>query len=153
MNKDLVAWSFRQSVSADAHWMAELRAVVLRPDLERLDRYDPIRVRQRFRDAFVPAFTRVIVSDGEDVGLVAVRPEQDAVWLEHFYLRPSHQGRGIGQAVLADAIGSRPPSIPMRLNVLQGSPARRLYESHGFTLDHEDPIDVYLELPPERAAR
>ncbi len=40
-----VAWDFRASDSSDAHWMAELRAEVMRPDLERLDRYDAVRVR------------------------------------------------------------------------------------------------------------
>jgi hypothetical protein len=33
---------------------------------------------------------------------------------------------------------------PFRLNVLQGSPARRLYERHGFVHEHEDPINVFL---------
>lgn len=80
--------SFRPSVFADATWMAELRAVVMRPDLERLGRYDPDRVRQRFLDAFTPAHTRVIQVKGIDVGLVAMRPEPDGVWIEHFYLDP-----------------------------------------------------------------
>jgi hypothetical protein len=31
-----------------------------------------------------------------------------------------------------------------RLNVLQGSPARRLYERTGFVPEHEDSIDVFL---------
>ncbi|WP_426502875.1 hypothetical protein ACPPVO_35270 [Dactylosporangium sp. McL0621] len=30
-----------------------------------------------------------------------------------------------------------------RLNVLQGSAARRLDERHGFTLESEDPVDVF----------
>jgi hypothetical protein len=33
---------------------------------------------------------------------------------------------------------------PFRLNVLQGSPARRLYERHGFVLETEDPVDVFM---------
>ncbi|MEJ6544322.1 hypothetical protein PQI65_14125 [Brachybacterium paraconglomeratum] len=57
--------------------MAELRAVVMRPDLERLGRYDPERVRRRFLDSFTPAHTRVIQHAGIDVGLVAVRPEAE----------------------------------------------------------------------------
>jgi len=28
--------------------------------------------------------------------------------------------------------------------VLQGSPARRLYERHGFVFEHEDEVDVWL---------
>jgi len=36
----------------------------------------------------------------------------------------------------------------VRLNVLQGSPARRLYERHGFTLETEDPVDVFMVREP-----
>lgn len=36
-------WTYRPSLSTDAGWMAELRAQVMRPDLERLDRYDDRR--------------------------------------------------------------------------------------------------------------
>ncbi|WP_436057469.1 GNAT family N-acetyltransferase [Arthrobacter sp. LjRoot78] len=146
-------WVFRPSDLSDAQWMAELRAEVMRPDLERLGRYDPGRVRKRFLDAFIPAHTRVIQVDAEDIGLVALRPESDALWLEHFYLAPAHQGQGIGSKVLAQIMAERDDSRPYRLNVLRGSPARHLYERHGFVLDHEDLIDVYLEAPPLAAAR
>ena len=126
--------------------MAELRAIVMRPDLERLGRYDPVRVRQRFLDAFAPENTRVIVVDGEDVGLIAVRGEPDAVWIEHFYLAPGSQGRGLGSAVLAEVLVERGADGQLfRLNVLQGSPARRLYERHGFVLDSEDAVDVFMK--------
>ncbi|NUT73344.1 GNAT family N-acetyltransferase [Pseudarthrobacter sp. C4D7] len=145
-------WKFRASDITDAQWMAELRAEVMRPDLERLDRYDAIRVRQRFLDAFVPAHTRVIQLDTTDIGLVAVRPENDALWIEHFYLAPSQQGRGIGGEILAHIMMEDASAKPFRLNVLQGSPARRLYERHGFVLGHEDPIDVYLTAPPHGGA-
>ena len=136
-------WTLRPSTPDDATWIAELRAVVLRPDLERLGRYDETRVRQRFLDAFDPTLTRVIVVDGADAGSVAVRPAPDGTWLEHFYLAQHLQGAGIGTEILqATLAGNRP--LPWRLNVLQGSPARRLYERHGFVLDTEGKVDVFL---------
>lgn len=130
--------------------MSELRAIVMRPDLERLGRFDPVHVRQRFLNGFVPQNTRVIVVAGRDVGLIAVRPEIDTVWIEHFYLDPAQQGRGLGSAVLADILAQRQagPDRPFRLNVLQGSPARRLYERHGFVLESEDAIDVFMRAEP-----
>jgi GNAT superfamily N-acetyltransferase len=140
-------WTFRVSEISDAIWMAELRAEVMRPDLERLERYDPTRVRQRFLDAFVPAHTRVIQVDGADIGLVAVRPEEDAIWVEHFYLAPFQQGRGIGAEVLVQIMSEGSAERPFRLNVLQGSSARRLYERHGFVSESEDAIDVFLTAP------
>jgi GNAT superfamily N-acetyltransferase len=141
-------WALAPSSPADAPWMAELRALVLRADLERLGRWDPVRVRQRFLATFDSARTSVISIDGENVGLIAVRPEPDAVCIEHFYLQPAQQGRGIGGQVLRQVLATRGDSRPFRLNVLQGSPARALYERHGFVVDREDPIDVYLQAPP-----
>lgn len=133
--------------------MTELRAVVMRPDLERLGRYDPHRVRHRFLDAFNPAHTRVIQVEGVDAGLVAVRPDDDGVWIEHFYLDPAQQGQGIGNWALARILTTDTAGQPFRLNVLQGSPARRLYERHSFSLVSEDAIDVYLKRPALDAQR
>jgi len=144
-------WRIRAASAADVEPVAELRAVVMRADLERLGRFDEQRVRQRFRDAFVAAHTQVIEVDGVFAGCVALRPAEDAHWLEHFYLAPHLHGRGTGSAVLrhlldpCDRDGRR-----VRLNVLQGSPARRLYERHGFTLESEDAVDVFMVREPAR---
>ena len=141
----MATWKIRPASAADVEAVAELRAVVLRPDLERLGLYDSHRVRQRLRDGFAPEHTWIIEADGEFAGSVALRPAEDAHWLEHFYLSAHLQGTGIGTAVLrdllrqCDADGTR-----VRLNVLQGSPARRLYERHGFTVESQDPIDVFM---------
>ncbi|MGK9147455.1 GNAT family N-acetyltransferase [Plantibacter flavus] len=138
------AWTLRPATADDATWMAELRAVVMRADLERLGRFDETRVRQRFLDAYRPELTSVIEVDGVASGLVAVRPELDAQWIEHFYLSPAHQGRGLGTSILARVLTDRADDRPFRLNVLQGSAARRLYERHGFTLESEDEVDVWM---------
>jgi GNAT superfamily N-acetyltransferase len=144
-----VEWALRSAEPTDVEAIAELRATVMRPDLERLGRFDEHRVRQRLRDSFSPQHTSVIVVDGAFAGCVTVRPAENGQWLEHFYLDPDLQGRGLGSAVLrtllerADADG-----LPVRLDVLQGSAARRLYERHGFTVEHQDPIDVFMVRRP-----
>ncbi|MGO4144939.1 GNAT family N-acetyltransferase [Paenarthrobacter sp. YAF11_1] len=137
-------FALRPAVASDAAWIAELRAVVMRPDLERLERFDPVRVRERFLNGFQPEYTYIIHTDGVDAGVIAVRPEPDARWIEHFYVAPTHQGRGLGGAVLRHVMTASLDERPFRLNVLQGSAARRLYERHGFMLESEDPIDVFM---------
>jgi GNAT superfamily N-acetyltransferase len=129
-------WRLRQALMGDVEAVAELRAVVLRPDLERLGRYDEHRVRQRFRDGFTPAHTK------------------DTYWLEHFYLAPELQGKGIGSAVLGRLLErcDREAAV-VRLNVLRGSAARRLYERHGFTVETEDEVDVFMVRDPGLASR
>jgi GNAT superfamily N-acetyltransferase len=147
-------WALRPATPEDVEPIVEIRAEVMRPDLERLGRFDAHRVRQRFRDAFSPQHTSVVTVDGLLAGSVALGPDTDTGtdtgchWLEHFYLSPAHQGRGLGSAVLrtllarADAQGRA-----VRLNVLQGSAARRLYERHGFVVESQDPVDVFMVRP------
>ncbi|QHC22967.1 GNAT family N-acetyltransferase [Streptomyces sp. GS7] len=143
-------WMLRAATAADIETIAELRATVMRADLERLGRYDEHRVRQRLRDSFSTEHTSIIMLDRDLAGCVTIRPAEERRWLEHFYLVTHHQGRGLGSAVLrtvlerTDALG-----VTVGLNVLQGSAARRLYERHGFRVEAEDPIDVFMVRPPE----
>jgi GNAT superfamily N-acetyltransferase len=142
-------WELRPASAADVEAVVELRAVVMRPDLERLGRYDEHRVRQRLRDGFVPENTWMIEVGGAFAGCVALRPAEGAYWLEHFYLGPDSQGRGIGSAVLSRVLERCDhEAAVVRLQVLQGSPARRLYERHGFTAESEDAVDVFMVRHP-----
>lgn len=147
-------WTLRSADPADVETIAELRAAVMRPDLERLGRFDEHRVRQRFRDSFSPAHTSIILADGAFAGCVTLRPAPDGQWLESFYLDPGVQGRGLGSAVLRTLLErTDADGVPVRLNVLQGSAARRLYERHGFTVEDQDPIDVRMVRQPPAPVR
>ncbi|SEG98884.1 Acetyltransferase (GNAT) domain-containing protein [Nonomuraea solani] len=144
-----VKWSLRAAEPADVEAIAELRAVVMRPDLERLGRFDEHRVRQRLRDSYAPQHARIIMVAGAFAGCVAVRPAEDERWLEHFFLDPSLQGRGIGSAVLRAVLRETDADgVLVRLNVLRGSAAQRLYERHGFTVEAQDPVDVFMARQP-----
>ncbi|WP_327655514.1 GNAT family N-acetyltransferase [Streptomyces sp. NBC_00483] len=146
-------WTLRAATAADVEPIAELRAVVMRPDLERLGRYDEQRVRQRFRDAYEPAHAWVIEVAGAFAGCVALRPDGAAYWLEHFFLDPELHGQGVGGAVLRELLERCDRErAPVRLNVLRGSPARHLYERHGFTVESEDPVDVFMARRPATTA-
>ncbi|MEE1752822.1 GNAT family N-acetyltransferase [Streptomyces sp. SP18CS02] len=139
----------RPAQPAEVEAIAELRAAVMRPDLERLGRFDEHRVRQRLRNSFSPQYTSVILAHGIFAGCVTLRPAEDGRWLEHFYLAPGIQGRGVGSAVLGALLErTDDDGVPVRLNVLQGSAARRLYERHGFTVEAADPIDVRMVRRP-----
>ncbi|WP_204358325.1 GNAT family N-acetyltransferase [Streptosporangium sp. 'caverna'] len=139
----------RSAETADVEVLADLRATVMRADLERLGRFDEHRVRQRLRNSFSTQHTSIIMIDHELAGCVTVRPADGGQLLEHFYLAPHHQGRGLGSAILR-AILERTDAQGMvvRLNVLQGSAARRLYERHGFVVETQDPIDLFMVRAP-----
>ncbi|MEU5642607.1 GNAT family N-acetyltransferase [Streptomyces milbemycinicus] len=144
-------WMLRSGTAADIEAVAELRATVMRADLARLGRYDEHRVRQRLRDSFSTQHTSIIMVDRELAGCVTVRPAEGSrtsegmQWLEHFYLAPHWQGRGLGSAVLRTVLErTDAQGVSVGLNVLQGSTARRLYERHGFVVEAEDPVDVFM---------
>ncbi|MEV7598612.1 GNAT family N-acetyltransferase [Kitasatospora sp. NPDC089797] len=145
----LPAWTLRPARPEDLDPIVDLKAQVMRADLERLGRWDPDRSRERVRKSFSPRHTSVLQVDGAFAGCVTIRPDTSGGrHLELFYLAPHLQGRGLGTAVLrhlladADAAGEA-----VHLVVLRGSAARRLYERHGFTVAAEDPIDVTLHRP------
>ncbi|WP_199784000.1 GNAT family N-acetyltransferase [Streptomyces sp. SPB78] len=148
---DIVEWALRAATAADLDVLVEIRAEVMRPDLERLGRYDAHRVRQRLRDSFAPAHTSAILCGGALAGCVTFRPAEDGGhWLEHFYLAPRHQGRGLGGAVLRSLLG-RADAGAVSLHVLRGSAAQRLYARHGFAVEDEGPVDVLMVRPADGA--
>jgi GNAT superfamily N-acetyltransferase len=142
-------WELRPAEDADVEQIAELRAVTMRPDLERLGRFEPDRVRQRLRNGFSAEHTWVIEVEGAFAGCVALRPDVDAHWLEHFYLDPRWHGKGIGSAVLGTLLERCDREhLVVRVNVLHGSRARWLYERHGFTAVTETPVDIFMLRAP-----
>jgi GNAT superfamily N-acetyltransferase len=138
-------WELQAAGTTHVEELVELRATVMRADLERLGRYDEHRVRQRLRDTFSPEHSSIIVVEGELAGCITLRPVEDRLWLEHFYLAPHLQGRGLGSAVLRSVLEQADArETAVGLNVLQGSAARRLYDRHGFVVESEDPVDVFM---------
>ncbi|MBP1963258.1 GNAT family N-acetyltransferase [Paenibacillus aceris] len=146
--------TLRQSQNSDVETIANLRAIVLRNDLTRLGRYDEEKVRQRFRNSFEAAYTWIIESDSSFVGCVALKPALDGYLLEHFYIYPNYQGKGIGSHVLKILLEQNEiKGKRVTLNVLQGSSAQRLYERFGFKVERQDLIDVYMFLNIEENIR
>jgi len=147
------AFAFAPAGPDDLEALIALRIAAMRPNLERVGRFEPQRARQRFIDGFRPDHTRRIEVDGKLAGCVAMGPAADGdLWLEHFYLFPEHQGCGLGAAVMArlmaeaDAAGA-----DVRLSVLTESPANRFYPRFGFVETHREPFDVYYRRAATRA--
>jgi GNAT superfamily N-acetyltransferase len=128
--------------AADAEALVELRIASMRESLERIGRFDTVRARERFLSGFSPEFTRHIEVDGRRVGFVVVKPEAEALLLDHLYVHPDHQGRQIGAEVLARVIAeAEPQGLPVRVGALRGSDSNRFYQRHGFKLVEESEFD------------
>lgn len=132
--------------------LAALRVEAMRPSLERVGRFDPDRARLRFLGAFSPECTREILASGIRVGFFVLRQDGHGLVLEHLYVRPSHQGRGIGAAVLrsvfaeADARG-----LDVRVGALKESDSNRFYVRHGFVMESSAEFDNHYVRRPANA--
>ncbi|MCR8641853.1 GNAT family N-acetyltransferase [Paenibacillus sp. N1-5-1-14] len=140
-------FTLHQSDISDVEILADLRAIVLRDDLTRLGVFDEVRVRERFRGAFDPEHTWIIKMDSSFMGCIAFKPIIDGYLLEHFYIHPDYQGKGIGGQVLEHLLNQDVVrGKKVTLNALQGSSAKRLYERFGFKVDREDSTDIYMSV-------
>jgi GNAT superfamily N-acetyltransferase len=139
---------FSPAEQADAEALVALRILAMRDSLERLGRFDPVRSRERFLSAFSPQHTRHILVDGERAGFVVLKPEGEALLLDHLYVDPRFQNRGIGAVVLAAVFAEADAQhVPVRVGALRGSDSNRFYRRHGFQLVKEDEWDNYYVRP------
>ncbi|MDP1640862.1 MAG: GNAT family N-acetyltransferase [Phenylobacterium sp.] len=141
------AFAFAPAKAGDLSALTELRLTVMAESFNRIGRFNPDRARAWFADTYRPETTRLIEVEGETAGCVAFyEVEPGVLKLEHFYLDPRWQGRGLGSAILdgllaeADAVGAR-----VILTVLRQSDAQRLYDRRGFVVTGRDDLDVYME--------
>jgi len=125
--------------AADFESMLALRIAALRPSLERLGRFDPQRARERLASQFEPAAMRHIERDGQRIGFLTLKPEADALRLEHLYIQPGAQGLGVGAWAL-DWVKAQGQDVT--LSALKLSDANRFYLRHGFVVTGESDFDI-----------
>ena len=97
--------------------------------------HDADDTRRWMRDEFFGR-AEVWFAAGEDDTPLALLALEGADWLEQLYVLPSAQGRGIGRALLEHAKLQRPGGLQLWA-FASNTPARRFYESHGFTIAEE----------------
>jgi len=129
--------------------LAEMRIAAMKPSLERVGRFDPQRARDRLKSSFFPTHSQVIVVDGVRVGFYTFRPSENGFYLDHFYIQPAFQSRGIGSRVLrmllriADERGDW-----IRLGALRESDSNQFYQRHGVAVERNDQWDIYYARNP-----
>lgn len=141
-------WRFGPVTEADFEPLLGIRTDVMREHLERVGRYTPERSRRMFRTHFDEPGMRLILLDGRRVGCVGFRRGDEDIRIDSFYLERRLHGSGLGtfilKALLAEADSA---GLPVRLEVLTGSPADRFYLRHGFVKLREDEIEGFYERP------
>lgn len=136
-------------VEADFDRLADLRVSAMRESLERVGRFNQERARERLRSTFSPAHTRVILFEGATVGFYAARPTPEGLSLDHLYIHPDFQCRGIGGVVLQELFAEADQNeTPVTVGALKESASNRFYLRHGFEKTGEGEWDIYYVRPP-----
>lgn len=140
--------TFAAVLDSDFDTLVNIRIDAMRASLERIGRFDPIRARERFRASFSAEHTRHIIASGERVGFVVVKPEADALLLDHLYVGGNAQGKGVGAAVLAQVFAEADAAaLPVRVGALRGSDSNHFYARHGFKMVEQGEFDNYYVRP------
>lgn len=122
----------RPAVPADEAWLLALRQTTMDEHFARLGEVPSAdahreRLRQHYDDI------RLILCDDAVVGMVKAYRSEGEWALDQVQIAPPHQGRGLGETAVRLVLEeARADGLPVRLNVLHGNPARRLYERLGF---------------------
>ena len=141
-------WRFGPVSEADFEPLLALRIDVMREHLERVFRYKPERARRIFREHVDEPGLRLILVDDERAGCVGFRISEGEIKIDSFYLDRRYQNRGPGAIILKVLLAEADAQdLPVRLEVLRGSPADRFYERHGFVKLAEDDIEAEYERP------
>ena len=146
---------FAPAAPADLERLTALRVEAMRESLTRIGHFDPDRARRRMLEQYRPQYTRLIHAGRRFAGCVAFAPVSSGLRvIEHFYIDPAMQGRGLGAAVLSALLAEADTAREVvELTVVRESPALRLYARHGFVETGRDNVDVFLRrdaptLPP-----
>jgi GNAT superfamily N-acetyltransferase len=139
-----VRYGFDSVREGDFDELVAIRIAAMRESLEQVGRFDPARARERLRRSFYPECTHFIVVDAQRVGFYALRESEDEMVLDHLYVKPEHQSRGIGSAVLRFLLAAvAAKKLQLKVGALRGSDSNRFYLRHGFRKVSEDEWDIY----------
>ena len=89
--------------------------------------------RKGYREMFPQAAFSIILAGGQPIGRIVVNRARDEIRLVDLVLQPGCRGRGVGTRLLSGLCSEADAAKkPLRLHVLRGNRARRLYERSGF---------------------
>lgn len=135
---------FVPTTNDDFDSLVALRIAAMRDSLERVGRFDPERARERLKNSFYPEHTQFIVLAGERIGFYTFRPLADGFHLDHLYIHPLSQSRGVGSFVMQHLIAqAEEKQMPIHVGALRESASNRFYQRHGFVKVREDAWDIY----------
>jgi ribosomal protein S18 acetylase RimI-like enzyme len=147
----MVSVALRPAEAEDLDFLYGLNRTTMREYVvETWGRWDERWQEERYRRHFRPADFKIIVHEGQDVGVLASRKTETELVIASIQLLPNHQGRGIGTSlinVLLDEARDEGKQVTLQVLKVNGR-ARRLYERLGFSTVEETDIHHLMKSVP-----
>lgn len=139
--KKQMSYITRPATNSDLEWLDPFYEELMKPYVELTHKWD----RTKFRESFSLEHTHIIQFHNQDIGMLKVEQRDGYIFLGDIQIKKEFQGKGIGSRLINDLIqNSKSQALPIRLRVLKGNPAIKLYQRVGFALIHE--LDNCYEL-------
>jgi ribosomal protein S18 acetylase RimI-like enzyme len=136
--------TYKKCSHQDAELLVAIRIAAMKESLEKIGRFDPQRARERFLSGFDPNCTEFILEDDQIIGFIAVKSTDTNLSLDHLYINPEHQGKGIGAMILKRVFSEADNSNrSVTVGALRESNSNRFYQRHGFCKSAESEWDIY----------
>jgi ribosomal protein S18 acetylase RimI-like enzyme len=137
----MVMYTLRPVTAADYAFLYDLYVGTMKPSVAQVWGWDEAAQAERFREHFEPATQRIVVVDGQDIGMLVVEERPSELFLANLRILPMFQGQGWGTRIIRDLLArARDAGVPMTLQVLKPNhSARRLYERLGFRITEATP--------------
>jgi ribosomal protein S18 acetylase RimI-like enzyme len=113
----------------DLEWLEPFYESIMRPYFELTNKWDSTK----FREHFDPELTKIIQADGVDIGMLKVEERENCIYLGDIQIHQAYRSKGIGKNLIKTVIRSAAIAQKLvRLSVLKGNPAKKLYLRLGF---------------------
>ena len=138
----------RPATLNDYNFLYALHRAAMKESVARTWGWDEAWQQNYFREKFDPAKREVLQWQGQDVGTLAVREEEDELYVALISILPDFQGRGWGTAVLQNLIRHAQQTGKLfTLHVLKtNSEAQKLYKRLGLQVVAEEEYKYKMQL-------
>ncbi len=141
--------TLRPATPADGHFVYEVKKSALGPYIEQVFGWNEEQQQGFYAEEYDMEATQVVLQDGQPIGWVASHLEEQNQIIDHVYLLPEYQGKGIGNQVLAMVLVEADiHGYSSKLDVLKVNRARRLYERSGFVITGSNEHFYHMERQP-----
>jgi ribosomal protein S18 acetylase RimI-like enzyme len=133
MEKPFIDIELHEAKTEDLDQLVKIRIAAMRESLEKIGRFDAARARARLTQDFQTKYTTCLIYKTNIIGFIISKQENEEIVINHLYVLPQFQNRGIGKFVLDKIIEQgKNERRNIKLMALKESRANNFYLNNGF---------------------